>query len=273
MTRDGTTGTGTLDLRFRGRAVRVSAPGEVLRQLAPLVEGFAASGPPEIAARGEASDPVERIEADEVPVPELEWRVARALLPVASAPGVTPLHASGVVASQGAILIVGPSGSGKSTLAWHLQRLGLPLLGDDTVLLEADGRLSSFPRCPKVDRRALAVEGIAPTDPSILGGDETEAWVRPSAGFAREAAPIAWIVVPRWSPGAPNFFRNLGAGERVERLLPAVHGEGPARPGVRTVLDRLSVPPAIELTFGDGPAAARTLLDRLQRPDGRTTLY
>lgn len=59
------------------------------------------------------------------------------------------LHASAVVAPQGAIAFLGLTGHGKSTLAACLTQQGLPLLADDCLVLqEEDGRLWGFPSYP-----------------------------------------------------------------------------------------------------------------------------
>lgn len=49
------------------------------------------------------------------------------------------LHASAVVIGEDGVLITGPSGSGKSDLALRLIDRGARLLGDDQILLTADG--------------------------------------------------------------------------------------------------------------------------------------
>jgi len=49
------------------------------------------------------------------------------------------LHAAGVAAADGAVLIVGPSGSGKSSLAVSLHNAGIRLLGDDAIVVSGSG--------------------------------------------------------------------------------------------------------------------------------------
>ncbi len=46
----------------------------------------------------------------------------------------------------GAIVVLGGSGSGKTSLSMHALALGVPVLGDDQVLIEADGTCRAFPR-------------------------------------------------------------------------------------------------------------------------------
>lgn len=55
-----------------------------------------------------------------------------------------PLHASGAVVSchtKEAVLVIGPSGSGKSTLTWLLSQCGYPLLTDDNLVADEQGRV------------------------------------------------------------------------------------------------------------------------------------
>lgn len=52
----------------------------------------------------------------------------------------TPLHASAFIAGGVAILASGPSGAGKSSLALAADRAGWPVLSDDTIYLQRQGR-------------------------------------------------------------------------------------------------------------------------------------
>lgn len=63
--------------------------------------------------------------------------------------GALVLHASGVATGEGALLFVGHSGRGKSTLAASLHQRGLPLIGDDAVLIDG---LNDNARCKAVYR-------------------------------------------------------------------------------------------------------------------------
>lgn len=50
--------------------------------------------------------------------------------------GLYPFHGSAIAAGGGAVAFAGPSGAGKSTLVAALARRGLPLHGDDTLILD-----------------------------------------------------------------------------------------------------------------------------------------
>lgn len=59
--------------------------------------------------------------------------------------GLAFLHALGVEKEGRACLIIGRSGVGKSTLGGKFLRDGYRLLGDDTVFVDAEGRVYGFP--------------------------------------------------------------------------------------------------------------------------------
>ena len=48
-----------------------------------------------------------------------------------------PLHASAIMFGETAVVLAGHSGMGKSTLALSADRMGLPVLSDDTIYIEA----------------------------------------------------------------------------------------------------------------------------------------
>jgi hypothetical protein len=73
--------------------------------------------------------------------------VVEPLLGIAAArAGLVLLPGAGIVARDGTLLVLGRSRSGKSTLTARALAQGLPVLGDDHVLLEPGGRCLSFPR-------------------------------------------------------------------------------------------------------------------------------
>ena len=49
-----------------------------------------------------------------------------------------PFHGSAVLTQRGALVVLGPSGSGKSSMASLLERIGFPLLADDTCAFDSD---------------------------------------------------------------------------------------------------------------------------------------
>lgn len=75
--------------------------------------------------------------------PTLHHLLADQVLPrLVSHEGNLVVHAAGVSSASGAILLVGSSGRGKSTLAASFHVSGIPLLGDDAFMIEAEGEVA-----------------------------------------------------------------------------------------------------------------------------------
>ena len=84
--------------------------------------------------------------------------------------GELALHAGGVASDRGAIVFLGESGWGKSTLCASFNQAGFPLLGDDFLLLRADGNgFAVVPSYPGLrlwpDSRAALAWDAADTTP------------------------------------------------------------------------------------------------------------
>jgi hypothetical protein len=119
---------------------------------------FARIGPDYLLRFPDLADYLVCVEAKEIHCyakPEISLETIRHLLLdqviplVLSSLGKLVLHASAVVADEGAIAFLGTSGRGKSTLATYLARQGLPALTDDCLLLEQrDGNLIATPSYP-----------------------------------------------------------------------------------------------------------------------------
>lgn len=111
---------------------------------------------------------------DDVPNNTIEHLLVDQVWPrILAHDGDLVLHASGVANNQGAILFVGRSGQGKSTLAASLHQRGLPLIGDDAVLIsKRDGEA----RCRAVYRSLRLFEDSIEKlfDSSIFHSDVAE---------------------------------------------------------------------------------------------------
>lgn len=65
--------------------------------------------------------------------------------------GMVPLHASGVVVQEQAILFAGAQGTGKSSLAAAFAILGYPVIADDIVVIDdARGGVIAYPSHPRL---------------------------------------------------------------------------------------------------------------------------
>lgn len=141
----------------------------------------------------------------------LEGILARALLDTASQR--VHLHAAGVRLDEEALLALGAGGAGKSSLALTWSVMGLPVLGDDVVLLDVDGRAESFRRLFKVDPIRLASHGIDPTSTPAWADGSEEAWFDPrtAGGWSTGPIPVRAVVV---------LDRRIGEESRGGRAVP-----------------------------------------------------
>jgi hypothetical protein len=86
---------------------------------------------------------------------------------VLSALGRLVLHASAVVASEGAIAFLGDAGQGKSTISGTFAKQGFPLLTDDCLLLEEDdGQLFGHPSYPGLRLRPDTIAALFGQEPA-----------------------------------------------------------------------------------------------------------
>ena len=126
-------------------------------------------------------------------------------------PGRTAFHAGGFVADDRAWGVVGGRQDGKSTLMAALALAGMPVLADDTLVVEGHQCLVGV-RC--VDLR--------PDAAARLGVDGAAATVRRGARArlvlpdAPRAAPLAGWLFLRWADELA--VRELDPGERIRRI-------------------------------------------------------
>lgn len=218
------------------------------------VGGHAAADP--VADRGEG-------------LGQVELMLAEAL--VTDIPGHRVLHAGGANLDGRAVLLSGHGGSGKSTLSAALALRGLPVFGDDVVLVNLDsGLVSPIRRRLKVmeePRKALGIQRQGtPLDelwpeavylhPSDLGSR----WAEPS--------PVGLVAFPTWSgdpageasltpiPGAASMQRLL-----FQLLLINRHGAEE----VDLIATLLEEARTFEISWGDGHLGARALVEALGR--------
>jgi hypothetical protein len=176
------------------------------------------------------------------------------------------LHAAGVALNGQCLVLPGPSGAGKSTLAAALALEGLPLLGDDTIVLAADPVLARpmpfsiclkpgawemlGPRLPRLDRQAThtrpdgkRVRYLVPTQP------------------VTNSMPVGWIVFPQRCTSTSAELVPIGRAETLGRLLGESCPLGdPLDAGrVAKLVEWISRIPCFELRFAALPAAVERL--------------
>lgn len=186
-----------------------------------------------------------------------EFALADGLL--VSCPQYTHLHAGGAVTSSGgAVLAVGRAGAGKSSLALAWTRRGWPALGDDVVLLDADGTAQSFRRFFKVNPALLAALGVEPATTPFWVPGSVDAWYDPAdgAGWA-DTAPVQAVILARFTRNAPVRISERSSADGLNALLHSVLPSGRDGRAAFDALTRVAVRArVIELRFGDVAAAA-----------------
>ncbi|NCU11760.1 MAG: hypothetical protein GXC70_06315 [Sphingomonadaceae bacterium] len=155
--------------------------------------------------------------ADPDPDEEALWLGGSVHVAISALNGLLPLHASAVAAGGRAYAFTGPAGAGKSTLAAALGGLGMPLMCDDTLLVDPLGPdplicLPGRKRLKLLDD-ALALTGARAEAP--VGVDTGKVYARPPGGTVAGPLPLAMLVFLedgpelRWEPvvGAERFAR------------------------------------------------------------------
>lgn len=182
------------------------------------------------------------------------------------------LH-SAVLARDGrALMLPAPSGSGKSTLCAGLAFRGWRLLSDELTVFEpATQAIVPVPRPISLKNRSVdVIRGFAPQAvfspavPDTVKG--TVAHVRPPADAVQQAQARAqprWIVLPRYSAGAPATLARTPRSRVLMALVAntfnySIHGQR-AFELLAAVTERCD---CFEFTYGDLDEAV-ALFDRL----------
>jgi len=121
------------------------------------------------------------------------------------------VHAAVVERGGRALVLPAPPGSGKSTLCAALVHRGWRLLSDENAVVTLDGA-SLFGTCRPVSLKNRSIDVIRAHAPQAVFGPPahgtpkgTVLHLRPSAEHVArmdEPALPAWVVFPRWQPGA-----------------------------------------------------------------------
>lgn len=205
-------------------ALRLAAPGWSRDSGDDGVRVAAAPGGFRVAGAG-----VDRIADDAWEA--AHWVLAAAFGRAAEAvPGRLVLNAGAMLVGGRAIVFAGESHAGKSAVALHLAAAGLPLLGDDRLLLDTGAEpataaglgLARKVRTPLPADFSDAARGFAVT--ARVGheaGADVLAWDPAIDRPAGTAAPIAGVYLLHRVPGCgPARSEPAGAAAAVAALLP-----------------------------------------------------
>jgi hypothetical protein len=168
------------------------------------------------------------------------------------------VHAGGLEDDGRALLVAGRSGSGKTTLSVALARTGLGFLGDDTLFLDADGRVRAFPDLVDLSEESLGLLGLTDARRTRLAGrpkwqlepSEVESTAPPGVGTP------ALLVFPRLSAGQPRVEQIRGDDALLELLGNVVMTDAASTQRHLDALGVLASVPAYRLHTGDDLPAA-----------------
>lgn len=223
-----------LDTRFR---LQVTVP-DLLEQLTPLLAPLRAADPkPDAVMLQLAATPngfelrladrvIETCDLRRQVVPMIKTGLIE--LALERSHDFCAIHAAGVSLGGRALLLPGASGQGKSTLSAALVAAGLPLFGDDTVVLARDtleARPVPFSIClksgswPLLRERYPAIEQL-PTH-HRLDGKLVRYLTPDQACWLDEDCRqrVAWVVFPCRMPGEQAALEPLPRPEALIRLL------------------------------------------------------
>lgn len=237
----GPCGTGDPEVQVEGQRLRVSARG---------VDAWAdsASGCAECVIREDHLLDGEALR-QEVLDPLLLFLLTRS--------GRTPIHASGFIAGELAVLLAGPSGTGKSCLALAAYEAGFDLLSDDTIYLQLQPELLIW----GVPRPIHLFPDDAPTGSGNavrVRNGKLKYSVPVGAGCEAVTARRAALCI--LAPGAKVSLQRIGREEAMR-----AHGEFEAgfdllRGDIEAALELLARNGAWRLTLSANPAEAISLL-------------
>lgn len=135
--------------------------------------------------RGPGADPAE----------EQLWLNGSTYAAIAAINGFFPVHASAVAWQGRAYAFAGPSGSGKSTLAAALGRHGLPMVCDDTMIIDTTGTGAAicFPGHKRLKLKADALSLAGSYQGEKVGRMIDKFYASPPGGTCAHALPLARI--------------------------------------------------------------------------------
>jgi hypothetical protein len=193
----------------------------------------------------------------------VEWVLTEACL--SGLGSFLQFHAGVIGLRDQAWLLAGPPESGKTSLVLGLFAAGAIVLTDEVALLAPRTRcVVPFPRDLIVRRGTLRrFGGALPTAEPSWKGFADQRYLCPADlnPVALTPLPVTHLVFPRLTSGRSSTRRHLGQAEAARRLLDqALNLDRWGARGVEAVATLVERAPAVEVTFADSRAAARSLL-------------
>jgi len=185
------------------------------------------------------------------------------------------VHAAVLERGGRALILPAPSGSGKSTLCAGLVFSGWRLLSDELTLLNPlSGEVVALPR--PVSLKNASIEVIRSFAPQAVFGPVVHETMKGSVAHvkppvdavlrASERALPAWVVLPRFEPGAQTRLQPVSKGKTMMRLIESsfnysVHG----RQGFELLADVVERSDCFEFTYSNLGEAA-DIFSRMESP-------
>jgi HprK-related kinase A len=185
------------------------------------------------------------------------------------------IHAAVIERNGRALLLPAPPGYGKSTLCAGLVNRGWRLLSDELTLLDpASGTV--LPLARPVSLKNASIDVIRRFAPRAVLSATVHDTLKGSVAHMKppgdaverflEPARPAWIVLPRYTAGAPSTLRALSRGRAFMQLVDnafnyQVHG----RDGFELLASTVEGCECYEFTYSDLEDAARTFAERAAR--------
>jgi hypothetical protein len=150
--------------------------------------------------------------------------------------GIPCLHASGVVVSERAALLLGPSGAGKSTTAAALMAAGNALLTDDIAALDLEPqRVLVRPGHPRLRLLADSAGAVNErfdvlhpvwVDPEVSGKRYLEPATTAAAARAASRLAVIYVLTPRRAGPHQPAVTALAPREALGHLLACTYASG-----------------------------------------------
>lgn len=185
-------------------------------------------------------------------------------------PQLVGLHGAAAVFAAGVVVALGETGAGKSTLALRLAARGIPILGDDRVLV--DTRDDPGPVIVALGLSARARLPLPPGDDRLAAFVErhTAEWVgdaawldgRAACPFGTRAPLAGFVMLERRAGAGAARLEPVGGAALAARLIEqaTAPAAGPAELVAR--LARLATTGGQRLVYDDGAAACDVLVAR-----------
>lgn len=181
------------------------------------------------------------------------------------------LHAAVVEKQGGAVIMPAPPGAGKSTLCAALVNRGWRLLSDELALVGKTGN-EIVPLCRPVSLKNESIHVIRRFEPGAVLGravrDTTKgtvAHMKPPAESVAQSqltARPAWIIFPKYQPGAPTRLESQPKARAFMRMVESAFNYSLLGPqGFQMMANLVDACDCYEFTYSDLDEAVAAFAD------------